>query len=462
VAVLIEKIIIKIRIKRLSKGKDLLHAPCFNVENLRAIFLCEALENGPLVNCKVKNLELNLGVIPEVKLSSRFKNLLKQEWMQFLAQYKVRPLEGITSLVEPSIPLLRKLDFPQDKSAMLYFFALHCMQINTMHTPIRHDQSVEYQLLLRKLLQASPHCTVVPPFFYQRVTVARLTIAALVYLVGDERGAHWLSQHSLNHEQLTMLSDAICHNEIPVVLVVALIDDFLKSASFCQRDKIIRYWLIPLWQRKNVRNVIKRQSDKAAIVRIDMYFSTIESRYEKQRGKQYRQQSLPVSNAGLVLLWPLLPSLLTLLGCCQDGQFVDERARYLAAEILDWLVWQEILPKEQRMSVNHLLCGIPIDKPAPKVLSLNEQQKIQIDDWFNDIFHQIFCWKALTPLDIRALFLQRPGNIYDELSSPQLNVKPEPFDVLLRDWPWPTTLATFSWLEQPLSVIWPMNWQGNA
>lgn len=170
-----------------------------------------------------------------------------------------------------------------------------------------------------------------------------------------------------------------------------------------------------------------------------------------------RSSSLGISNAGLLLLWPLLPQLFSRLGLWEEEQFVSDAARQQAVYGLDRLVWGDFDQPEGRLTLNQVLCGVSCSTSVPPSIPLNLLQLQQIDDWLAAIGQQLPGWQKLSLTDIRQLFLQRAGEISTEGPVPQISVWPEPYDFLLRDWPWPMTLASFPWTEQPLTIVWPLN-----
>jgi hypothetical protein len=188
------------------------------------------------------------------------------------------------------------------------------------------------------------------------------------------------------------------------------------------------------------------------------------SRRTMQRGKgglrspgESRSSSQGISNAGLLLLWPLLPQLFSQLGLWAEAEFVSDAARWQAVYALDRLVRGEGNPTEERLTLNQMLCGVSCSASAPPTAPLSLLQLQQTDDWLTAIGQQLPGWQKLSPADIRQLFLQREGEISTEGAVPQISVWPQPWDFLLRDWPWPVTLASFPWTEQPLTIVWPLN-----
>lgn len=188
------------------------------------------------------------------------------------------------------------------------------------------------------------------------------------------------------------------------------------------------------------------------------------SRHTMQPGKgglrlpnEPRSSSQGISNVGLLLLWPLLPQLFSLLGLWEEEQFVSDAARWHAVYGLDRLVWGEVSPTEGRLTLNQVLCGVSCSTSIPPSIPLSLLQLQQIDDWLAVIGQQLPSWQKLSLTDIRQLFLQRAGEISTEGIFHQISVRPEPYDFLLRDWPWPMTLASFPWTKQPLTIVWPLN-----
>lgn len=165
----------------------------------------------------------------------------------------------------------------------------------------------------------------------------------------------------------------------------------------------------------------------------------------------------PVSNAGIVALWPLLTSLFSSLALYQQDQFLSEEAHIQALVCLDWLIWGEEEPVPTRLTVNKLLCGIALDDALPALTPVSLSQQQQILSWFQAIHSQMPAWHKLALADMRALILQRSGAILLADAPTQLTVDPAPYDLLLNDWPWPLTLVALPWLPKPLTIIWLIN-----
>jgi hypothetical protein len=159
----------------------------------------------------------------------------------------------------------------------------------------------------------------------------------------------------------------------------------------------------------------------------------------------------PLTNAGLVLLWPLLPRLFSTFGWLEEGQFIDEQARGHAIGCLDWLAWGDPELAEWRTPCTALLCGLELDTPHEACLpSLSRQA--DLDDWLGGALATVPLLARCSASDLRTFFLQRTGTF--DNASRRLVIEPEAPDVLLHQLPWPLTPVVLPWLPAPLCVDW--------
>ena len=158
-----------------------------------------------------------------------------------------------------------------------------------------------------------------------------------------------------------------------------------------------------------------------------------------------------MTNAGLVLLWPLLPKLFSTQGWLNEGRFVGEQARWQAVGCLDWLAWGDAEPVDWRSPSTRLLCDVAWETPfvacPPSAL-----QQTELDQWLGQALATVPILARCTPVDVRTFFLQRLGTFNEE--SRTLTIEPEASDVLLRYLPWPLTQVVLPWLPSPIQVDW--------
>ncbi|MFP3507259.1 contractile injection system tape measure protein [Burkholderia sp. SIMBA_062] len=162
----------------------------------------------------------------------------------------------------------------------------------------------------------------------------------------------------------------------------------------------------------------------------------------------------PVANAGLILLWPLLPRWFNTLGLVNDGRFVDDAARWQALGCLDWLAWGDPELAEWRTPLSRWLCGIPWDAPFdPQPVSAERQD--DLDTWLTATFAGLPLLNRCSVGDLRAFFFQRAGTLNEVEDHLTLSVEPDATDVLLQGLPWPRTQVVLPWLPGPLAIDWP-------
>ncbi|BEM90367.1 hypothetical protein SME46J_48370 (plasmid) [Serratia marcescens] len=159
-----------------------------------------------------------------------------------------------------------------------------------------------------------------------------------------------------------------------------------------------------------------------------------------------------VANAGLVLLWPLLPRLFSQFGWLDEGHFSDDEARWQAVGCLDWLAWGDNELAEWRTPCARLLCGIAEEVPF-EARPLAPALQAELDTWLGQVFACVPHLGRCSASDLRIFFLQRAG-ILTLGDSVLLTIAPEATDVLLHNLPWPLTHVILPWRATFINVDW--------
>ncbi|PQQ40399.1 hypothetical protein C6H65_15375 [Photorhabdus luminescens] len=160
-----------------------------------------------------------------------------------------------------------------------------------------------------------------------------------------------------------------------------------------------------------------------------------------------------VNNAGILILWPMLPALFNQLDLLEEKKFIHRQAQFMAVDFLDYLIWGNEEGQVERKILNKVLCGLTIDEDMPSIPVESEEELI-IEQWLDAIITQLPGWKKLSRNDARQLFLQRPGELLIDEQEIKITLQHQPFDLLLADWPWPLNIAKLSWLNRPLQIDW--------
>ncbi len=165
-------------------------------------------------------------------------------------------------------------------------------------------------------------------------------------------------------------------------------------------------------------------------------------------------QTLPVGNAGLVLLAPYLPRLFIMLGLADARAFTGPPAVERAVQLLQLLVTGQPDAPEPALVLNKLLCGLAQATPVARVFEPTPAESQAIDGLLAAV---IAHWKVLgstSPGGLRETFLQRTGRLEARDEAWQLQVVPGPFDMLIDQLPWGYALIRYPWMEQVLHVDW--------
>ncbi|ERT11507.1 hypothetical protein O185_19540 [Photorhabdus temperata J3] len=167
------------------------------------------------------------------------------------------------------------------------------------------------------------------------------------------------------------------------------------------------------------------------------------------------EQALPrqVSNAGILVLWPILPALFNRLGLLEKQKFIHRQVQFSAVDLLDYLIWGTEEIQTERKALNYVLCGLTTNEDTES-LSIEPEKQLITEQWLDAIIRQLPSWKKLSRNDARQLFLQRPGELLVDEQEIKITIQPQPFDALLADWPWTLNIAKLPWLDRPLQIDW--------
>lgn len=212
-------------------------------------------------------------------------------------------------------------------------------------------------------------------------------------------------------------------------------------------------WLRRLWTHSATRAALRDRLGPTAFRRLETWSNREPIIMPPAATLQIQPTLRPVANAGVTLLWPLLPGLFRQLGLLDGDCFVDRHACRRGARCIDYLACADAQPDDDRLSLSKLLCGLPLLEPLlhcePDAGSIGI-----IDNWLATSIRQLPAWSRLGTNAARQMFLQRPGWLQPEPDGTMLHVQPDMYDVLLSDWPWPINIAMLPWLKDPISIHW--------
>jgi|GEM_PF-5501330 len=164
-----------------------------------------------------------------------------------------------------------------------------------------------------------------------------------------------------------------------------------------------------------------------------------------------------VQNAGLVLLGQFLPTLFTRLDLLDDGEFRSEEARFKAIHILQYLVTGELETYEYELTLNKILCHLPLHRPVPRWVDLTETDLAEADQLLHEAIRHWSVLRNTSIAGLRETFLQRPGKLSAlETDTWQLKVERKTVDILLDRLPmgWGYSVIRLPWMPKLLFVEW--------
>ncbi|OCQ52986.1 hypothetical protein Ppb6_01879 [Photorhabdus australis subsp. thailandensis] len=289
---------------------------------------------------------------------------------------------------------------------------------------------------------------------------------------------------SLNQHQLSLIFIAIQTGEVKIENILRL----LQHPALYNRAGTA--WLAPLWQSASVSQICKKHlsaeeynylsrrfmpnnanqiltsQDQSILPAPDNLHIKSNNCSQLQTINRSRVEPIlltkktplySVSNAGILILWPMLPALFNHLGLLEAQKFIHHQAQFSAVNLLDYLIWGDEEGQEERKierkTLNNILCGLNFNEDNESI-PLEPEKKLITEQWLDAIIAQLFGWKKLSRNDVRQLFLQRPGELLMGEQEIKITIQHQPFDLLLNDWPWPLNIAKLPWLNQPLSIDW--------
>lgn len=164
-----------------------------------------------------------------------------------------------------------------------------------------------------------------------------------------------------------------------------------------------------------------------------------------------------VQNAGLVLLGQFLPTLFTRLDLLDDGEFRNEEARFKAIHILQYLVTGDLETYEYELTLNKILCHLPLHRPVPRWVDLTETDLAEADQLLHEAIRHWSVLRNTSIAGLRETFLQRPGKLSGlETDTWQLKVERKTVDILLDRLPmgWGYSVIRLPWMPKLLFVEW--------
>ncbi|MEM6271164.1 MAG: contractile injection system tape measure protein [Bacteroidota bacterium] len=164
-----------------------------------------------------------------------------------------------------------------------------------------------------------------------------------------------------------------------------------------------------------------------------------------------------VENAGVVLVWPFMERFFQLLNLLnEEREFKDEEAQEKAAHMLQYLAAKEVGAPEEKLFLNKLLVGLPLDYPMNAEVEITEEEKETTESLLRAVVEQWNMMKGAPPDQLRATFLIRNGVLkQDQERNWALQVEKRGLDIILKQLPWALGQVRVPWLvDYKIEIEW--------
>lgn len=174
------------------------------------------------------------------------------------------------------------------------------------------------------------------------------------------------------------------------------------------------------------------------------------------------QIGLEINNAGLVLLSGYMPMLFKYVDIRIPAKGDTEldpaevaKVKGRAVHYLQYLVTGSKSTDEIYLSLNKILCGLPIAEPVPREVTIQPREEELMEGLINSVIGH---WQAIGSSSVdgfRGNWLMRKGLLYERENKWELVVEKQPYDILIQQLELSFSIIKFPWMEKPLHVNWP-------
>jgi len=166
-----------------------------------------------------------------------------------------------------------------------------------------------------------------------------------------------------------------------------------------------------------------------------------------------------INNSGLILLSPFLPALfeeLDLLSKDDDKTYLDPAtSASRAVHLLQYLVTGHTESLEEYLTLNKLICGLPVNAPVTPGIEATTEELETCDSLLQAVLDKWLALGSGTSIEtLRASFLQRDGSLKPAEERWEFRVQRNTLDVLLDRIPWGFSIISHPWMAEPIYVEW--------
>nr|WP_321235308.1 contractile injection system tape measure protein [uncultured Psychroserpens sp.] len=166
-------------------------------------------------------------------------------------------------------------------------------------------------------------------------------------------------------------------------------------------------------------------------------------------------KGISINNAGLVMFNAYFLMLLERLGAITNNTFNSEDDQLNAVHYFQYIVTGLTETEEIHLTLNKILCGLPIKTPVRHDIEITESEKQLIQGLIKAF---IGSWSAIGDSSIegfRGNWLVRNAILNETEERWELIVEKKAYDILLLKSPFSFSIIKLPWMTKPLHVNWP-------
>jgi|GEM_PF-3315670 len=167
-----------------------------------------------------------------------------------------------------------------------------------------------------------------------------------------------------------------------------------------------------------------------------------------------KKEAYYIKNAGLILISPFLTHLFQNTALTKDNQFTSDQNQETAANILQYIATSQTDNPEHLLTLNKLLCGIPLQAPINKTFTNTPTIENEIDQLYQTIQAYWPPMQGTTFQGFQKVFLQREARLSTQESGWLLKVDRKAWDILLEQIPWSFSIIKLPWMNSIIYTEW--------
>ncbi|MEB2782572.1 contractile injection system tape measure protein [Algoriphagus sp. C2-6-M1] len=165
-------------------------------------------------------------------------------------------------------------------------------------------------------------------------------------------------------------------------------------------------------------------------------------------------ETIIVTNAGLVLTAAFLPRFFEKLGLVKAGKFISGKTQSKAVFLLQAMLGSDDVFDESDLTLNKLLCGLLPAAALEPIPKISKSERQEIDLLLESMSTQWTALKSNSGKMIAEGFFRREGALRRVHKGYQLQIQRLPFDLLLDRLPWTIGMIKLPWMEDLIYVEW--------